>query len=157
VRFQPFWALRGDVPVDHDQRFKSLFREFFPDFIRLFFGDLAELFDFGHIEWLEQELFADPPKGARRILDLVAKLRTKRAVSGDAKRREGAWLALVHIEIESQDRVSGLPARMYDTYIQLRRRHQLPVLPIGLYLKVAKNGIGVEVYEERFGTFETLR
>jgi hypothetical protein len=60
------------------------------------------------------------------------------------------WLALVHIEIESPDKAAPLRPRMFDAYVQLRRRHRLPVLPIGLYLRVGLDGIGIDVYEEHF-------
>jgi hypothetical protein len=59
-------------------------------------------------------------------------------------------LALVHIEIESPDKATPLRPRMLDAYIQLRRQHGLPVLPIGLYLRVGLDGIGIDVYEEHF-------
>ena len=45
---------------------------------------------------------------------------------------------------------------MFDAYNQLRRRHSLPVLPIGLFLRVGLDGIGVDVYEERFWEFQTV-
>jgi hypothetical protein len=35
--------------ADHDQRFKSLLLEFFPDFLRLFFADWAGRFDFSEV------------------------------------------------------------------------------------------------------------
>jgi len=38
---------------DHDQRFKALIREFFPDFLRLFFADYARRFDFSNVDWLD--------------------------------------------------------------------------------------------------------
>lgn len=61
--------------TDHDQRFKALVREFFPDLLRLFFGEWAARFDLSHVEWLDKELTPDPPDGERHILDLVAKVR----------------------------------------------------------------------------------
>lgn len=67
---------------DHDQRFKTLLQSMFGDFLRLFFSTWAKRFNLRHIEWLNLELFPDPPKGRRRTLDMVAKLRTRRAVSG---------------------------------------------------------------------------
>ena len=39
---------------------------------------------------------------------------------------------------------------MFHYYEPLRRRHGLPVLPIGLYLRVGLDGIGWDVYEEYF-------
>jgi hypothetical protein len=45
-----------DIFVDHDQRFKELLREFFADFLHLFFADWAKRFDLTRIDWLDQEL-----------------------------------------------------------------------------------------------------
>jgi hypothetical protein len=59
---------------DHDQRFKTLLKEFLGPFVELFFPEQARLLDFDHIEWLENEAFPDPPEGMRRSLDLVCKV-----------------------------------------------------------------------------------
>jgi hypothetical protein len=66
-------------------------------------------------------------------------------------------LALVHIEIESPDKVAPLRPRMFDAYVQLRRKHGLPVLPIALYLRVGLDGIGIDVYEEHFWELRPVR
>jgi hypothetical protein len=63
----------------------------------------------------------------------------------------------VHIEIESPDKVTPLRPRMFDAYCQLRRRHGLPVLPIGLYLRVGLDGLGIDVFEEYFWEFRPVR
>lgn len=84
--------------MDHDQRFKSLLREFFPDLLRLFWPVWAERFDFDTLVWLEQEVFTDPPQGKRRTVDLVAQLQL-RTPSNPAEASSPPWLALVHIEI----------------------------------------------------------
>jgi hypothetical protein len=39
---------------------------------------------------------------------------------------------------------------MFRSYVHLRDRYGLPVLPIGLYLRVGLDGVGVDVYEEQF-------
>jgi hypothetical protein len=39
---------------------------------------------------------------------------------------------------------------MHAYYEQLRRRHDLPVLPIALYLRVGLDGIGWDLYEETY-------
>ena len=39
---------------------------------------------------------------------------------------------------------------MFSYYEQLRRQHGLPVLPIALYLRVGLDGIGWDVYEEKY-------
>jgi hypothetical protein len=35
--------------ADHDQRFKTLLESFFPEFMRLFFPEWADRFDFGKL------------------------------------------------------------------------------------------------------------
>jgi hypothetical protein len=47
--------------TDHDQRFKALIREFFGYFLRLFFADWADRLDCDAVEWLDKEVFPDPP------------------------------------------------------------------------------------------------
>lgn len=135
---------------DHDQRFKTLIQEFFGDFLKLFFAPWAERLDCGAVEWLHQEVFPDPPEGTRRVLDLVGKLPTRQVVPGQRPGEPSRWLALVHIEIESTDKAAPLRPRMFHSYVNLRDKHGLPVLPIGLFLQVGLNGIGIDVYEEHF-------
>jgi len=143
--------------MDHDQRFKHLIQLFFLEFLQLFFKNWAERLDAAKVEWLDKEVFIDPPEGERRILDLDGKLPTKAAVPGQRPGETESWLALVHIEIESPDRVAPLRSRMFDAYWQLRRKHRLPVLPIGLYLQVGLDGIGVDCFEEYFWELRTVR
>ncbi|HUY33480.1 MAG TPA: DUF4351 domain-containing protein [Pirellulales bacterium] len=142
---------------DHDQRFKTLLQLFFADFLRLFFSSWAERFDFKHIEWLNLEVFADPPKGRRRTLDLVAKLQARKSVRTPPAGTRQQWLALVHVEIEGRDRVAPLRPRMWKAYHYLRDKYDLPVLPIGVYLRVGLDGIGTDVYEEHFWEFRPVR
>lgn len=147
---------QGDNPEksgwasDHDQRFKTLIREFFAEFFRLFFPAWADRFDFGRVEWLDTQAFPDPPQGRRQSLDLVAKLPTTQAVPAERPGQEESWIALVHVEVESRDSVAPLRPRMLDYYHFLRQQHGLPVLPVALYLRVGLDGIGCDVYEERF-------
>ena len=132
------------MPEDHDQRFKAIIREFFADFLNLFFADWAKRLDLTTIEWLEQELLPDPPGGERHVVDLVAKLRTLEPL-GDGDE----WLALVHIEIESPDKTTLLKPRLPRYYAHLRDRHGLPVVPIVIYLKVGLDGVGIDTVVER--------
>jgi hypothetical protein len=136
--------------MDHDQRFKVLIQTFFDDFLHLFFRPWAERLDATAVEWLDKEVFPDPPEGTRNILDLVGRLPTRKEVAGQRPGETDQWLALVHIEIESPDKAAPLRPRMFDAYVHLRRRHRLPVLPIGVFLKVGLEGIGIDVYEEHF-------
>jgi Domain of unknown function (DUF4351) len=142
---------------DHDQRFKTLIQEFFADFLRLFFGEWAARLDCDAVEWLPQEVFPDPPDGPRRVLDLVAKLPTRESVPGQRPGEPDHFLALVHIEIESPDRATPLRPRIYRDYGYLRDKYGLPVLPIGLFLKVGLDGLGIDVYEEHFWELRPIR
>jgi hypothetical protein len=135
---------------DHDQRFKTVLRVFFPEFFRLFFATWAERFDFTQIEWLDKEMFPEPPQGTRRFLDVVAKVATRQVVPSQRPGQKDNWIALIHVEIEHDDTVARLRPRMLHYYQHLRERHGLPVLPIGLYLRVGLEGVGLDVYEERF-------
>jgi hypothetical protein len=132
--------------ADHDQFFKVLLREFIGEFFELFFPDWAKRFDFASVEWLDKELFLDPPKGEKRSIDLLARLPTLQPATPD----DTTWLALVHVEVESDDKVAPLRRRMFEYYEYLRRLYNLPVLPIGLYLRVGLDGVGWDTYEETF-------
>jgi hypothetical protein len=46
---------------------------------------------------------------------------------------------------------------MLDAYWYLRRQHRLPVLPIGVFLRVGLNGIGIDFYEEHFWELRPIR
>ncbi len=121
-------------PTDHDQLFKTVIREFFPDFLTLFFPAQAARFDLSAVTWLTQEVFAAPPDGPKHVLDLVAQLRR---ATGDPV------LALIHVEVESADSVTDIEGRLPDYYFHLRRTQRKPVLPVVLFLKVGLDGIGV--------------
>jgi hypothetical protein len=145
----------GLLPVeeeDHDQRFKTLIREFFADFMRLFFSTWTAGLDCDSPEWLEQEAFPDPPDGPRRMMDLVVRL----AVRDPAAVGAGSMLALVHIEIESPESAAPFRRRMYRYNGNLRDKHDLPVLPIGVFLKVGLDGIGIDTYVETFGSLAVV-
>src|SRR4051812_46803171 len=104
--------------MDHDQRFKVLIREFFREFIELFFPPWAQRFDFGNIDWLEKEVFLEPPQGERRAVDLLARLPVRQEVRTHAGAAP-SWLVLVHIEAEWRDRAAELRPRFFEYYRQL--------------------------------------
>src|SRR5438067_11647921 len=112
--------------MDHDQLFKTVLREFFPEFFQLFFPEWAGRFDVARIEWQKQELFLDPPHGEKRSIDLLARLPVLQPVAAV----DELWLALVHVEVESAETVAPLRRRMFEYYEHLRRHFNLPVLPI---------------------------
>ena len=142
---------------DHDQRFKVLLQEFFAEFFQLFFPEWARRFDFSRVTWLDKEVFTDPPQGERRYLDLVAHLPVLQALPMPRSEPAESWAALVHVEVESADTVAPLRRRMFEYYEHLRRQYALPVLPIGLYLRVGLNGVGWDGYEEHFWEHRLVR
>jgi hypothetical protein len=142
-----------EAPDDHDQRFKTLIREFFPDFMNLFFENWANRFDLSQIEWLDSELLPNPPEGTRHRVDLIAKLRCLEEIEGYGS----DWLALVHIEIESRDSASSIKSRLPRYYLHLRDKYGYPVLPIVLFLSVAYDGLGVDTVTESFWELDVLR
>ncbi|HQU42446.1 MAG: hypothetical protein B7Z73_02055 [Planctomycetia bacterium 21-64-5] len=141
----------------HDPRFKKLLQEFFAEFFWLFFPTWAARFDFGRAEWLDKEIVSDAREGESRYVDVLAKLPTLEAVPGPDGRSVESWLALVHVEIEAADTVAPLRRRMFHYYEPLRRRYDLPVLPIGLYLRVGLEGLGWDAYEEHFWGHRLVR
>jgi hypothetical protein len=141
---------------DHDQRLKVLLKEFFGQFFLCFFPAWAERFDFTSVEWLDKEVFLAPPQGEKRQLDLVAKLRLR---PGAPPPCEGMTelVALVHVEVETRQSAAALRPRMFEYYTVLRRDTGLPVLPIGLFLRVGLEGVGWDAYEEFFWEHRILR
>ena len=140
--------------MDHDQRFKEMIRLFFPEFMNLFFESYAADLDLTTPEWLDKEVLPNPPEGERHVLDLVAKLQTKRSpVTGLLEE----CLALVHVEIESQDRTTELKPRLPRYFFHLHDKHRLPVLPIVLYLRVGMEGIGVDEVTIDFGPLQVMK
>jgi hypothetical protein len=95
-------------------------------------------------------MFTDLPQGERRSVDLVARLPVRQEIAASRPTEESDWIALVHVEVESQDRVAPLRPRMFDYYWMLRHRYRLPVLPIGLYLRVGLDGVGWDHFAEYF-------
>lgn len=108
------------------------------------------------LTWLDKEVFLSPPQGEKRQLDLVARLRI-RPEAPPPQAGLAELLALVHVEVESRESVQPLRPRMFAYYVQLRRDSQLPVLPIGLFLRVGLDGIGWDAYEEHFWEHRLLR
>ena len=139
--------------AEHDQRFKQLLQEFFPDFLTLFFPVQAARLDFSKIEWLDKELFPDPSQGDVYVLDLVARLR-RRALGA---RTPEEWITLVHVEVESRDAVATFRRRMYQYYESLRRKYCCPVLPVAVYLRVGLDGVGIDSYAEDYDELQVLR
>lgn len=144
-------------PLEHDQRFKVLLKEFVESFFQLFWPERSRLFDFSRVEWLDTEAFPDPPLGTRRSLDLVARLPLVQELQSAQDTGADAMVAIIHVEVESADSVAPLRKRMFQYYAHLRQKYAEPVLPVAVYLRVGLDGLGADVYTEAFGDFEVLR
>lgn len=144
-------------PPDHDQLFKVLIKAFIRRLFEQFWPDYAALFDFERGEWLEQEVFPDPPKGVRRKLDLVGKFPLLATLETHLGAQTPEMLVVIHIEVESRDSVEPLRQRMLQYFSHLRQKYSEPILPIAIYLRVGLDGVGADSYVERFGAFEVLR
>ena len=128
-----------DVFVEHDQRFKTLIREFLVEFVTLFFPMVAALLDLRRLSWLDKELFTDPPRGDVYLLDLVARVPTL---------ADPAVSNLLHIEVESRKAVAKFRPRVYDYNHFLGHKHQCPVVTLAAYLRVGLRGSGIDSYVE---------
>jgi hypothetical protein len=124
--------------VPQDQLFKDLLREFFREFLELFYPDVAAHLDFTRVTFLDKETFTDLPEGSQRTADLVARVYS---VEGEPE------LILVHVEVESQRR-GEFPYRMWEYYSLLRLRHKIPVFPVVVYLAPGAGGLVEESYRE---------
>lgn len=116
--------------TSHDQLSKSLLKIFFADFLGLIDPESASLLRAGEATFLDKEDFTDWPVGDRREMDLVAKVPVVR------KQRP----LLVHVEIETDFRLT-MDHRLWQYYMQLRLRHELPVLPILVNLRGGRPGV----------------
>ena len=124
--------------ADHDQRLKTAIRQDLMALLALAAPDWAAAVEEVE-EWLDQELFPDPPTGERRIIDVLARLRM----------RDGGR-TLAHVEIESGDSLTSLRSRMPRYRPFLRGKHGLPVLSMGVYMQVGLEGIGWDEAREVF-------
>ncbi len=124
--------------ADHDQRLKTAIREDLMPLLVLAAPDWAAAV--GAVEeWLEQEVFPDPPAGERRVIDMPARVSL----------RAGGH-ALAHVEIESGDSLTSLRERMPRYRPFLGGKHGLLVLSVGVYLQVGLRGTGWDEAREEF-------
>ncbi|BAY11695.1 DUF4351 domain-containing protein [Calothrix sp. NIES-2098] len=108
--------------IDHDQLFKKLLENFFPEFIELFFPDITNYWERDSIEFLAQEIFTDITVGTKKIVDLVVR----------ASFRDRDSLFIIHTEHQSSSE-SDFNARMFTYFARLHEKYGLPIYPIVLY------------------------
>ena len=127
----------------HDRLFKTLLRAFFEDFLELALPHLSGRLKGEAAEFLDKEVLTDLPGRSRRELDLVAKV---------PARGSSPNIVLIHVEIERTFRASTA-RRLWRYYLHLLLRHQLPVVPVVLFLRGGPPGPEARVHrEEVLGT-----
>lgn len=146
--------------IDHDQRLKEAVKSKFSDAIDLMLPAWLPLFDFARLEWLEQEIFPDPPKGTRRTIDILARLPTLQPITTAAEDPPAQeCVGLIHLELEAWDSIAVMRRRMRDYRHYLSRKFQLPVLPLCIYVHVGMEGLAWDEDVEAFlgETISTFR
>jgi hypothetical protein len=119
--------------ADHDQRLKVILRECLAEAVQLIHSPWAQGLLFDQSEWLQQELFPDPPAGERRSVDLVARVPHQ---SHDP--------LLIHLEVETAEALTSLRQRMPRYHHYLWTRYNAEVLSLAVYAQVALQGNGFD-------------
>jgi hypothetical protein len=132
--------------TDHDHVFKELLGEFFPEFIDLFFPQVAAYLDRQSIEFQPQEIFADLTEGDTYEADVVVKARFLNQDS----------FFIIHLEHQGVFR-QNFDRRVFTYFAQLHRIHQLPVYPIVIFSHRSPREDGDRTYKVEFPDWEVLR
>jgi Domain of unknown function (DUF4351) len=132
--------------TSHDQLFKEVLGEFFPEFIELFFPQLAADLDRDSIEFLPVELFTDLIAGDAFETDLIVKARFRGQES----------CFIIHVEHQGKFD-QGFDWRMFNYFALLLRDYGLPVYPIVIFSHRSPKLAGDRSYTVEFPGWEVLR
>jgi Domain of unknown function (DUF4351) len=132
--------------ISHDQLFKQLLGEFFPEFIDLFFPQVSAYLDRQSLEFLPLALFAEPTAGKTFETDLVVKARFRNQES----------CFIVHVEHQGRF-TADFDRRMFNYFSLLHRDYGLPVYPIVLFSHRSPRSPGDRAYRVEFPDWEVLR
>ncbi len=134
------------MATQHDKIFKQLLHAYLDDFLRLVVPETWDRLDLSSPEFLDKELFAEGPKGRRRELDLLVRVRT---VNGRP--------LLIHVEIEARAS-PGMEERLWRYRNQIQARYETLVLTILINVTRGRPGVCVKVRESELGpVFQDLR
>ena len=87
----------AEVAGQKDQVFKELLREFFPDFVRLFYPQIAAQLDWSTLRFLDKETFTDFPRGEQQ--DAGRRAGTNPGTCGDRESAAARELSRAHARI----------------------------------------------------------
>jgi len=122
---------------DHDQLFKKLITEFFPDFIKLVRPQLAGRLLLEKATFEQQELFTEPTAISDKFeADLVARVPTTDHMQS---------FILTHVEVEARKK-GDMARRLWRYNMMLQLREDLAVLPIVVYIKGGPSQIGAKTH-----------
>lgn len=110
--------------LSHDLLFKEFLHRFLPQFMAIFFAEIAAQLDFSTLKFLDQELITNLPDQEKHIADVAAEVQT---LTGEIR------TIVVHIEVEAYADKT-LNKRMFEYYALRRVVKQQHVLPIALIL-----------------------
>jgi predicted transposase YdaD len=136
----------AETKTSHDQLFKQLLGEFFPEFIELFFPQMAAYLDRDSIEFLPLELFTDLVSGDAFETDLIVKVRF----------RGQASYFIIHIEHQGKFG-KGFDKRVFNYFALIHRDYDLPVYPIVIFSHRSPKVGGDRSYTVAFPDWEVLR
>lgn len=108
--------------TDHDRLFKELLETFLAEFMQAFFPEAYLAIDFGHVRFLQQEVFTDVTAGEKHEVDVLVETRLK----GE----EG--LILVHIEHQGYIQ-KDFNERMFIYFSRLYEKYRRKILPIAIF------------------------
>ena len=130
----------------HDKIFKQLLHAYLDDFLRLVVPETLDRLDLSSPEFLDKELFAGGPRGRRRELDLLVRVRT---VNGRT--------LLIHVEVEARAS-RGMGERLWRYHNQIQARYEIRVLTILINVKRGCPGVCLKSWENDLGpSFPELR
>lgn len=108
--------------IDHDRLFKELLETFFAAFMELFFPEASRAIDFGHVKFLQQEVFTDLTAGEKHEVDILVETRLK----------DEPGLILVHIEPQAYVQ-KEFAERMYIYFSRLYEKYRRRILPVAVF------------------------
>ncbi|GAC1447780.1 MAG: hypothetical protein PVSMB4_03910 [Ktedonobacterales bacterium] len=117
--------------MDHDQLFKAVLTAQLAPFLALFLPMEAAQLDLAQARFVDKELFAAPPMGPSREVDILADVPLLASGASGNRPSDHALVAIL-IEVQSQ-REPGFVWRNLEYYTLLRRIRGLPVFPIALF------------------------
>jgi Domain of unknown function (DUF4351) len=135
-----------DTDVSHDHLFKQVLGEFFPEFIELFFPQVAAYLDRDSIEFLPLEVFADLLEGQALETDVIVK----------AKFQGQDSFFIIHVEHQA-NYYQGFDRRLFNYFTLLHRDYGLPVYPIVIFSHRSPQEDGDRTYEVTFADWQVLR